>query len=92
MSVPSLRRLTAKDENVPATDSDLTEALTSVKRIVSADPRDWTADRHDAFIYGVFRGWDDPNEEKAVADKHAWNAEFLTRLHRLQVAVANAVG
>jgi hypothetical protein len=72
-------------------DPDLTEALTSVRRIVNADPRDWTANRHDAFIYGLFRGWDDPEMERSVAAQHEWNAEFVARLHRLQAAVSAAL-
>ena len=72
---------------MPANDSDLTEALNSVRRIVSADPRDWTANRHDAFIYGLFQGWEDPDTERAVADKHRWDDAFLERLRRLRAAV-----
>ena len=57
-------------------DPSLVEALHSARRIVSADPRDWGANRHDAFLYGVFRGWDE---------------EFVARMHRLQSAVAKAL-
>lgn len=72
-------------------DADLIEALISVRRIVTADPRDWTVNRHDAFIYGVFRGWDDSAAELGVAAKHGWNADFLARLHLLQAAVSTAL-
>lgn len=74
----------------PHTDADLKEALTSVQRIVNADPRDWGADRHDAFLYGLFHGWD-PAGEPTVADRHGWDADFLSRLHRLHDAVATAL-
>lgn len=74
-----------------ALNPSLVEALDSTRRIVSADPRDWGANRHDAFLYGVFRGWDDPSEEAAVAARHGWDEEFVTRLHRLQSAVSNAL-
>ena len=70
--------------------ADLAEALTSVRRIVTADPRDWTADRHDAFIYAIFRGFDGVDgtpAETDVAAQHGWNEEFLARLHRLHSAV-----
>ncbi len=70
--------------------ADLAEALTSVQRIVKADPRDWSANRHDAFIYGVFRGFGGPDGSVAEADvaaQHGWDADFLTRLHRLHSAV-----
>ena len=75
----------------PALDPALVDAVNSVRRIVSADPRDWGANRHDAFLYGVFRGWDDPADEAAVAARHGWNEEFLSRLHRLHAAVAKAL-
>ncbi len=68
-------------------DPDLAAALTSVRRIVDADPRDWTANRHDAFIYGVFRGWSNEHDEQQVADRHGWDEGFVTRLHRLAGAV-----
>ena len=72
-------------------DASLVEALNSARRIVSADPRDWGANRHDAFLYGVFRGWDDAAAESEVAARHGWDEEFLARLHRLQSAVDNAL-
>jgi hypothetical protein len=75
---------------LPSTDADLIEALDSVRRIVTADKRDWTDNRHDAFIYGLFHGWDDAEAERAVAAKHGWNADFLVRLHRLQAAVTSS--
>jgi hypothetical protein len=77
--------------SISAIDPNLIDALTSVSRIVAADPRDWTADRHDAVIYGLFRGWEDPETEQSVAQKHGWNADFLARLHRLQAAVTDAL-
>ena len=70
--------------------ADLAEALTSVRRIVTADPRDWAANRHDAFIYGVFHGFegtDGSPEEAEVAAQHGWDQDFLSRLHRLHSAV-----
>ena len=74
-----------------ALDPDLIEALDSARRIVSADPRDWGANRHDAFLYGVFRGWGDASDEAAVAARHGWDKEFVTRLHRLRDAVSTAL-
>lgn len=76
---------------VEALDPSLIEAIDSARRIVSADPRDWGANRHDAFLYGVFRGWDNAAEEAAVAARHSWDAEFVARLHRLQAAVSAAL-
>ena len=72
----------------PDVDPDLVQALISVRRIVTADPRDWAADRHDAFIHGVFRGWAD--REAEVAARHSWDEAFVARLRRLHDAVARA--
>lgn len=75
----------------PALDPALVDALNSARRIVTADPRDWTANRHDAFLYGMFRGWDDAAEEALVAARHGWNEQFVERLHRLRSAVDAAL-
>jgi hypothetical protein len=75
----------------PVLDPDLVDAVRSARRIVSADPRDWGANRHDAFLYGVFRGWDDAAAESQVAARHGWDEEFVARMHRLQSAVAKAL-
>jgi hypothetical protein len=78
---------------------DLVEALSSMHRLVSRDPRDWAVDRHDAFIYGLFVGWDcDADHEHiecreraaAIAERHNWDGDFVSRLHRLHVAVHQA--
>jgi hypothetical protein len=74
------------------TDPDLLDALTSARLIVSKDPRDWSANRHDAFLFGVFRGWDDPAAERATAQRHGWDEAFVERLHRLAAGVSRAIG
>lgn len=75
----------------PALDPALVEALTSARRIVTADPRDWTANRHDAFLYGMFRGWDEASTQAEVAARHGWDAQFVARLNRLRDAVDAAL-
>jgi len=75
----------------PTLDPALVDALNSARRIVTADPRDWTANRHDAFLFGVFRGWDDAAAEAEVAARHSWDGEFVARLHRLRAAVDAAL-
>jgi hypothetical protein len=79
------------------TDPDLVAAMQSVHRLVMKDPRDWSADRHDAFLYGVFAGWDcalnhdhtDACTARAdrVAERHQWDDAFVSRLRRLRAAV-----
>jgi hypothetical protein len=71
--------------------TDLAEALMSARRIVTADPRDWTENRHDAFLYGMFRGWDDPATAAEVAARHSWDEQFVARLNRLRAAVDSAL-
>jgi hypothetical protein len=68
--------------------SDLSEALTSLRRICIHDSRDWSADRHDAFIYGVCVGWEPVDD---VAGRHDWDDGFVARLDRLRGAVTEAI-
>lgn len=67
--------------------TDLAEALMSARLVVTRDPRDWTANRHDAFLFGMFRGWDDPAAQAEVAARHHWDEQFVARLNRLRAAV-----
>jgi hypothetical protein len=80
----------------PAPDPDLREALDSAERIMRGDRRDWAANRHDAFLYGLFRGWDcevdHPHDAQcpdmtSVAQAHGWDDAFVTRLRRLRKGV-----
>lgn len=72
--------------------SHLQEALASVTRIVEKDGRDWSADRHDAFIYGVFYGAREGGDAvvRKAAQRHSWDQDFLDRLETLSVAVRKA--
>ena len=79
-------------EPSPSLDPDLIDAINSARRIVTRDPRDWTANRHDAFLYGVFRGWDDPAAAAEVAARHSWDEQFVARLDRLRAAVDSVLG
>jgi hypothetical protein len=83
----------------PAADPDLREALSSAERIMRGDPRDWAANRHDAFLFGLFRGWDCENEHEhdaqcpqmaSVALAHGWDDDFVARLRRLRKGVRAA--
>ncbi|HVW82201.1 MAG TPA: hypothetical protein VHB69_14815 [Mycobacteriales bacterium] len=83
------------------TDDDLIEALRSVQHLISRDPRDWSSDRHDAFLYGVFVGWscDEPHAHDPqcqdrrieVAARHRWDEDFVARLDRLHGAIRRAI-
>lgn len=80
----------------PTSDADLREALSSAERIMRGDRRDWAANRHDAFLFGLFRGWDceadhvhdDQCPQMApVALAHGWDDAFVARLRRLRSGV-----
>lgn len=83
------------------TEEDLSEALHSVRLLIARDPRDWSADRHDAFLYGLFVGWDcvrdhahDPqcqHRQADIARRHGWDGKFVSRLDRLHVAIRRAL-
>jgi hypothetical protein len=79
-----------------AHDPELQEALDSAERIMRGDRRDWAANRHDAFLFGLFRGWDceidhthdDQCPDMAtVAQAHGWDEDFVARLRRLRGGV-----
>ena len=80
----------------PAPDADLREALYSAERIMRGDPRDWAANRHDAFLYGLFQGWDCEEDHAhdarcpdmtSVAQAHGWDDASVARLRRLRQGV-----
>jgi hypothetical protein len=59
---------------------------------MTSDPRDWSADRRDAWLYGVLVGWetgpDDPNsgvDERA--ERRGWDETAVATLRRLGRAV-----
>lgn len=82
-----------------AGNADLREALHSAERIMLGDRRDWAANRHDAFLFGLFRGWDcelDHTHDAqcpdmaTVAQAHGWDDNFVARLRRLRRGVRAA--
>lgn len=82
-----------------ASDPDLREALYSAERIMRGDQRDWSANRHDAFLFGLFRGWDCETDHAhdarcpqmaRVALAHGWDDDFVARLRRLRKSVRGA--
>ena len=80
-------------------DPDLVEALHSAARIMRGDRRDWSANRHDAFLFGLFQGWDCELDHvhdaqcpdmARVAGAHGWDDAFVARLRRLRQGVRSA--
>lgn len=53
----------------------------SLELTLAFDPRDWSVDRRDAWIYGIVCGWGHAIAE--VANLHRWSAETVRRLQML---------
>ncbi|RIH58462.1 hypothetical protein D3C59_35050 [Streptomyces sp. SHP22-7] len=49
--------------------------------------RDWTADRHDAYLWGVLIGWDDDILEE-LAVKHRWNEHRVKYVREMRALLA----
>lgn len=49
--------------------------------------RDWTADRHDAYLWGVLIGWDDDALEE-IAVKHRWNEHRVKYMREMRALLA----
>lgn len=49
--------------------------------------RDWAADRHDAYLWGVLVGWDDDALEE-IAAKHRWNEHRVKYVKEMRALLA----
>jgi hypothetical protein len=58
------------------------EIADSLKTSIATDPRDWSRDDCDAWLYGVIVGWDGALPE--VAAGHGWSSETLERLRAMR--------
>jgi hypothetical protein len=60
-------------------------AVCNYMRVAMDGTRDWTADRHDAYLWAVLIGWDD-DALNEVAVKHRWNehrVKYVREMHAL---------
>lgn len=57
----------------------------SVETAFATDPRDWSINATDAWLWGIVLGWD-RGAMVEVAARHRWSAEDVTRLHALHAA------
>jgi hypothetical protein len=62
------------------------EVLDSLRAVIVTDPRDWSIDRRDAWIYAIVCGWDEVLTE--VARRHRWDDATIARLQRYAQMVA----
>lgn len=53
----------------------------SLRIVIATHVRDWSADKRDAWIYGIVVGWKDAIHE--VAKKHGWSPLDIHRLSHL---------
>lgn len=81
--------------------SNLGKALESMHDVIVFDARDWSLDRHDAWLYAILVGWeqedtDDPTDIREpgvleqVAARHGWSAATIARIRRMRAAVKAA--
>lgn len=54
----------------------------SLESCLALSPRDWSTDRHDAWIYGIVCGWD-AETIREIAQKHGWTKEIIEQLNQL---------
>lgn len=70
----------------------LSDAFGSMGRIMAFDPRDWSVNFRDAWLYAIVCGWDseEESEEDAmgeVAADHMWSSTDITRLRSMRAGV-----
>lgn len=72
----------------------ISEALTRVGIMMATDSRDWAIARSDAWLYGLFCGWDDEDSDPSsgdamseVAAVHGWSRADVERLRRYRAAL-----
>lgn len=82
----------------------LPEMFGGLNRLLATSSRDWGATREDAWLYGLFCGWDceDNHEHDDLCDNGAamnemvksygWSPETVARLRSYRAAVLAATG
>lgn len=78
----------------------LPEAFKRLGDMMATDSRDWGLDRGDAWLYGLFCGWDCEDDHEhddvcggedamiEVGAQHGWSEEDIARLRRYRAEVA----
>lgn len=62
-------------------------AVHNYMRVAMDGTRDWTADRHDAYLWAVLIGWDDEALQE-VAAKHRWNEHRIKYVREMRALLA----
>ena len=77
------------------------DVLDTLARVLAGDPRDWSLDRRDAWLYGVLCGWDCEDHDDAVAcddsctsgamavvaGRHGWTCGEVNVLRRMRTTI-----
>jgi hypothetical protein len=82
----------------------LREALSRCGSMMATDPRDWAVEHRDAWLYGLFCGWDCEDDHthddvcgdgaamREIAARHGWADETVARLRAYRTAIVHLVG
>lgn len=60
-----------------------TNPLTSLSNTIAFRAKDYSLNHHDAWVYGIVLGWDEPSY-KELQQKHGWTDADISRLKRLR--------
>lgn len=71
-------------------ESIVKDAINSLRNIIATDPRDWSVDKRDAWIYAIIVGWEGALGD--VAEQHGWNRDTRVRLQAMAAKFAQASG
>jgi hypothetical protein len=81
----------ASQPTQPDARDDAGEALQSAGSCMATHPRDWGADRRDAWLWGLIIGWDDAAMAELV-ERYGWPQSEVERLKRLHAALQRQRG
>lgn len=65
----------------------VSRAVASVCNMMRVDPRDWAADRRDAYLWAVLIGWDDDTLPE-IAAKHRWDEHRIKYVREMRALLA----
>lgn len=98
------RETAAEGEPMSTAPDPLPEMFGGLARMMSTASRDWGEYAPDAWLYGVFVGWDCEDEHEhddicggtaameEMAARHGWSPETVARLRRYRAAVLASTG
>lgn len=65
-----------------------TNPIDSLRAAMATDPRDWSVNKTDAWLWAIIMGWDEALPE--VAARHGWTIGDASRLFELHEAFCRA--